>query len=331
MITFTNTGTAPLTPLTISVNGSSDYTQANNCPQSLAANASCTVTITFTPGIVETTSSATLTATSPLVTASANISGSESLFISLTSSVSSLTFAPQLLSSTSPAQLVKGFNQGNEPVSVGVSVSTNYAETDTCSSGIAVAGSCTVMVTFDPMLYLGTLTGAVRVKLLGRQRSNIKPLSGTGVGGRHSDGSSQPQSQSIVFGNSVSFFVTASGTAPFTYQWQKNNVNITGATSSSYTYTPVLADQAASFTVRVTNLYGNQTSNPAVLTFCYSLPTITAQPQSTTVTLWDKRQAFPVPSVRNGSALKLPVEQKRYADQSSNIVNVHDASDYISR
>ena len=46
-VTLKNTGTAALTLGTIQITG--DFTQVNNCPGSLAANASCTINITFTP------------------------------------------------------------------------------------------------------------------------------------------------------------------------------------------------------------------------------------------------------------------------------------------
>src|SRR5690606_23550143 len=44
--------------------------------------------------------------------------------------------------------------------------------------------------------------------------------------------SQHPQSQNVDEGESVTFTVTGSGTGPFTYQWRKNGVNITGATSA---------------------------------------------------------------------------------------------------
>ena len=58
----------------------------------------------------------------------------------------------------------------------------------------------------------------------------------------------------------------AAGTAPLTYQWQKNNANISGATSASYT-TPatVSGDSGATFRVIVTNPVTSITSNPATL------------------------------------------------------------------
>src|SRR5207245_2509130 len=77
----------------------------------------------------------------------------------------------------------------------------------------------------------------------------------------------QPVNQTVTAGQTATFTVVASGTAPLSYQWQKNGANIAGATSSSYT-TPAtaIADSGATFDVVVSNSVGNATSNLATLT-----------------------------------------------------------------
>jgi hypothetical protein len=77
----------------------------------------------------------------------------------------------------------------------------------------------------------------------------------------------QPVSQTVTAGQTATFTVVAGGTAPLTYQWQKNGVNITGATSASYT-TPVTAttDGGSTFRAVVTNSAGTATSASATLT-----------------------------------------------------------------
>ena len=78
---------------------------------------------------------------------------------------------------------------------------------------------------------------------------------------------SQPASRTVTAGQTSSFSISVSGTAPFTYQWKKNGAAIGGATSSSYT-TPAAttSDNGAQFTVTVSNSVGSVTSNPATLT-----------------------------------------------------------------
>ena len=76
----------------------------------------------------------------------------------------------------------------------------------------------------------------------------------------------QPLGTSAKEGETATFSVVVSGTTPFTYQWEKNLVAITGANSASYTTPPVtLADHNVQFRCVVTNLVGSVTSDPALL------------------------------------------------------------------
>src|SRR5216684_1668246 len=97
----------------------------------------------------------------------------------------------------------------------------------------------------------------------------------------------EPANQTVTAGQTASFSVAATGTAPLSYQWQKNSVAIAGATSSTYT-TPATtsSDNGALFTVVVSNTAGSVTSNAASLTVnaAPAAPSITTQPASQTVT-----------------------------------------------
>jgi len=73
----------------------------------------------------------------------------------------------------------------------------------------------------------------------------------------------QPLSQTVVEGQSASFAVTASGSAPLDYQWQKDGVDITGETSASYTLASAQTGQAGAYTVVVSNTAGSVTNTPA--------------------------------------------------------------------
>lgn len=77
---------------------------------------------------------------------------------------------------------------------------------------------------------------------------------------------SHPQSTTVNAGASVTFSVTASGTAPLSYQWRKNGSNISGATSSTYTINNVNTSHNGSYSVQVSNTAGNVISNSATLT-----------------------------------------------------------------
>jgi len=77
----------------------------------------------------------------------------------------------------------------------------------------------------------------------------------------------QPANQTVSAGQTATFSVTATGTAPLSYQWQKGTTAISGATSANYT-TPATttADNGTQYGVVVSNPVGSVTSNPATLT-----------------------------------------------------------------
>jgi hypothetical protein len=93
----------------------------------------------------------------------------------------------------------------------------------------------------------------------------------------------QPANQTVTAGKTSTFSVAASGTAPLTYQWQRNGANISGATSTSYTtLATTSSDNGATFRAVVSNSAGRTTSNSASLTVSSSVtvPSITTQPPS---------------------------------------------------
>jgi len=78
--------------------------------------------------------------------------------------------------------------------------------------------------------------------------------------------STAPGPQSVTVGQTATFSVVATGTAPLSYQWQMNGTAITGATASTYTTAvTTLADNGATFRVTVSNAVGTITSAAATL------------------------------------------------------------------
>ena len=76
----------------------------------------------------------------------------------------------------------------------------------------------------------------------------------------------QPQSQTVAVGATATFSVTATGSMPLKYQWMKNGIAISGATSAAYTTPPVsLGDDQSRFAVVVSNGSGSVASASAVL------------------------------------------------------------------
>lgn len=78
---------------------------------------------------------------------------------------------------------------------------------------------------------------------------------------------SEPAPQTTPLGQTATFSVVVSGTAPLSYQWSKDGKPIAGATQASYVTAPVMAaDSGDKFSVRVSNAAGSVDSGSAALT-----------------------------------------------------------------
>ncbi|PIY02387.1 MAG: hypothetical protein COZ21_14430, partial [Bacteroidetes bacterium CG_4_10_14_3_um_filter_31_20] len=61
--------------------------------------------------------------------------------------------------------------------------------------------------------------------------------------------------------SSVSFSISATGDSPFTYQWQLNGFDITGANADTYSLASAQLTDDGNYTCIVTNAYGSDTSD----------------------------------------------------------------------
>ena len=115
-----------------------------------------------------------------------------------------------------------------------------------------------------------------------------------------------PASQTVTAGQSATFNVAASGTAPLSFQWQRNMVNIPGATSASFTLLAQLADSGAKFRCVVSNQLGSATSNAATLTVNTLPPVLFTEQNSDLAIALDSvtsvRDPFALTNVLNFSA-----------------------------
>ncbi|HEY4302665.1 MAG TPA: immunoglobulin domain-containing protein [Candidatus Didemnitutus sp.] len=85
-------------------------------------------------------------------------------------------------------------------------------------------------------------------------------------------------------GQAVTFSVDVSGTAPFSYQWYKDSVALSGGTAATFAISSVQASSAGSYTVLVSNAYGSTNSDSGMLTVTQAVaPTFSLQPAGATV------------------------------------------------
>ena len=94
----------------------------------------------------------------------------------------------------------------------------------------------------------------------------------------------QPTNKVVNQGGSVLSRVTASGTAPLSYQWVREGTNIAGATTSNYGIANAQPSIEGVYWVVVSNAYGTVMSSNFTITVNMP-PSISGQPQGQTVTV----------------------------------------------
>jgi hypothetical protein len=84
----------------------------------------------------------------------------------------------------------------------------------------------------------------------------------------------QSSNQTVAAGSPISFFVVASGTSPFGYQWRKDGSNLVGELGATISIAAAQSPSAGSYTVIVTNVAASITSIVATLNISITPPLI---------------------------------------------------------
>ncbi len=255
-VTLTNSPT-PLTMGTVRASG--DFAiSANTCTGTIAANAKCTLSATFSPTVAGLIAGAITindsAARSPQIIALAG-TGTGTVSNSVSFNPTSLTFASQTTGSTSVAQTVTLTNNGTTSLSItSVSASGDYAESDTCAgNSIPAAGNCTIQVTLTPGT-TGTIPGAITVTDAAATSPQVVALTGTGVNALNLVPASLTFSGQVgVGGTQQTATLTNNTSSPITI----TNVAISGDYSQTNTCAgSVAANASCTFSVTFAPLAG---------------------------------------------------------------------------
>ena len=180
--TLTNSGNAAATSLSFST-AAPFSVYSTTCGTTLAAGATCTVRIAFTPMAAQTYSgSLTVSAAAPVTAANLPLSGTGVQGYAV-ANPSSLSFTDTQIGSTSSVRSITFTNSGSASMTVtGVSLSTGsseFGQSNNCAVTLPVGGSCTVNVAFTPVGD-GVRTGTLSVTHNGSGGVTNVSLSGTG-------------------------------------------------------------------------------------------------------------------------------------------------------
>jgi hypothetical protein len=181
-VTLTNTGNAALTISSIAISLSNGgYAKTTTCGSSLAAGANCIYSLTWNPGKAgNMTGSITFTDNAPGSPQIVSLSG-VGVVPTVTLSPTSLTFATQVVFTTSAAQTVTLSNTGAGLLTIsGIAVTGAFTQTNTCGTQVAAGASCTFTVKFTPTTS-GSLTGSVSITDNASGSPQKITLTGTGT------------------------------------------------------------------------------------------------------------------------------------------------------
>jgi hypothetical protein len=125
---------------------------------------------------------------------------------------------------------------------------------------------------------------------------------------------SQSSNLTLCVGQQANFSVSATGTAPLTYAWYKDNNLIAGAVTNSYQISSVITSNAGNYYCVITNSCGSTSSSVKALIVNVT-PTISSQSASDSVCLGQSK-SFSVTA--NGSS---PLTYQWYYNTTSNAIS----------
>jgi len=233
-ITFKNTGTAAMAVSSFKFSGTNaaEFEIAGKtCITSLAAGASCTLTLAFKPTAAG-TATATFTATDNASNSPQSIALTGSTPIDATFSPTSLTFPATAVGSTSAVQTVTFSNPGYAAMTVSSFTFTgaNAAEFEivskTCVTSLVAGASCTLTLAFKP-----TATGAASATFQAKDNATNSPQTITLSGSTPTDSTAAFTPTSLTFASTGVGATSTSETVTF------KNTGTAAMAVSSFTFT----------------------------------------------------------------------------------------------
>jgi hypothetical protein len=223
-VTAKNKGTTPLT-LTSIAGSPADYAVTNNCPVSpatLAAGASCTITVVFTPTSIG-TDNGTLTVTSNATGSPQSVALTGTGLAPVTLSSTTYNYGTLLIATPSAPKTFTLTNNLSTALSVS-SVTTNQADfqvTSNLCGTVSGGGTCTVTVVFTPST---VNTENATLSFFDNATTSPQTIALTGKGTKKgiSTISVTPVSVGVLAGQAQQFTATANLTAGGTLDLTKD-------------------------------------------------------------------------------------------------------------
>ena len=147
--------------------------------------------------------------------------------------------------------------------------------------------------------------------------------------------SSNLKNKTVCINDSIAFVGTANGPPPVLFQWQKNSIDIPGATGMVYAIACALAGDSGSYRYYASNAYGSDTSNTVLLNVHYFPPakidgdTVVAPYQAETYSVVPDSGHFYYFSCTGGNMIDLTDTSitVHWGNKSPGLINLHETDE----
>jgi Bacterial Ig-like domain (group 3)/Abnormal spindle-like microcephaly-assoc'd, ASPM-SPD-2-Hydin len=224
--TLTNSGTAALAISGVSIGGATAgaYSQTNTCGTSLAAGASCAITVSFSgTGVGSYPAALQVADNAPNTPQAVTLSGTVTTATAPGAPIATLTPTSLTYSATtgttSAVQVATLTNSGTAALNIsgitltGVNTSEFAISANTCGATLAINANCTVSVTFSPDS-VASFTAAISVADDAAGSPQSSTLTGTGSAAAVADFTvaATPATQSVTAGSAATYTIPVAST-----------------------------------------------------------------------------------------------------------------------
>jgi hypothetical protein len=295
VISLTNPGNAPLTISSIAITGANASSfSTTSCGSTLAASATCLITIGFTPtasGPLSATLVVTDNATAGSTqTAALNGTGASALAPQATLSPTTLIFPSTTVGVAATSLPVTLSNPGTAALTITSILNSNagagFGETTTCGGSLAAGASCIITVSFTPTS-AGPLSGSISVSDNAANTPQTVTLSGTGAATLLPQATLSPSPLNFSGSTTVGSSATAlpmtlsnGGSATLSI----TSISVTGANASSFAQTNNCGTSVAAGSSCIISVTFTPTSAAALTAAISVVDNATGSPQSAVVT-----------------------------------------------
>jgi two-component sensor histidine kinase len=318
-VTVTNSGSAPLTVTAATITGanSSDFAvSANTCTTSIAANGTCSISVTFTPTATGARAAALTITDNAGGTAGAQqsvpLSGTGAGVAAVTLSPQTLSFGSSNVGVASTAQSVMLTNSGSGTLSIssvtigGTNAGDFAIGSNTCGVTLATGASCSVSVTFDP-----TAAGSRAASLVFADSAGNSPqsasLTGTGVG----VAAANLSPNALSFGN---------GNIGTTSAAQSVTLSNPGSAALTISSIAITGANAADFAT--TNTCGGSVAAAGSCSISVTFDATATGTRSATLTVTDNATGSPQQVTLSGTGVGVPTATLSAASISFSTANI---------